>query len=140
MINIDTLQKLVINIRQSQQSKINNPNKYVRQRVTMISIIFKGNCILSIGENNYDRKQYPFKGKNKYKPYNGLHSELDAINKCNKDQLKGSTIAVYGLRRINAPYSTKPCPCCLNAIKDVGIKKIIYWENNQQQIIKVNDL
>jgi tRNA(Arg) A34 adenosine deaminase TadA len=140
MINLNTITKILQNSQLANQNKIEHPSKYVRQRVTMISIIFKGNSILAIGENNYDRKQYPFKWKNKYKSYSGLHSELDAINKCNKHQLKGATIAIYGLRRINMVTSTFPCASCLNAIKDVGIKKIIYWKDNVQHNVNVTEL
>jgi tRNA(Arg) A34 adenosine deaminase TadA len=138
-LNINKLNQLVINIRNERDNHTNS-NKYTKQRITMISMIVKGGNILAIGENDYDRKSYPFKTVNRYKSYNGLHSELAAINQCTAEQLKGSTIVVYGLRRVNAPYSTKPCPSCINAIKAVGIKKIVYYENGIQITAKVNTL
>jgi deoxycytidylate deaminase len=105
-------------------------NRRVNQRITMIAIIQKGGKILSIGINNYFRLCYKFKEKNKYGRYQGLHAELDAIKKCTKEQLKGSTMIIYGQTiQGNFPKSTRPCEACYRAIVLTKIKKIIYYEN-----------
>jgi deoxycytidylate deaminase len=112
-----------------------NKNRKSDQRLTMIAIIKKGGNIISIGINDYFRLAYPFKDVNNYSKYSGLHAELDAINKCTKEQLKGSTIIVYGLSRTGKlPLSSRPCKSCYNAIKSVGIKKMIYYNKEGKEI------
>jgi deoxycytidylate deaminase len=138
MIHHNQIHKLTVKRRN--RKKCYNPSYFKIHRVTMISIILKGGSILAIGENDYERKSYAFKNKNGYKQYQGLHSELAAINKCTKEQLKGSTIIIYGLGGEQVPYSTKPCEHCLHAIKDVGIKTIIYYEHGEQKKLRVSSL
>jgi len=104
-------------------------SKQIDQRVTMLAIITKNGRTLSIGHNNKNRLAFPFKKINGYSSLSGIHAELDAIRKCFKSQLKGATITVIGIntRSWNQVLS-KPCEYCMNAIKEVGIKKIIYFD------------
>jgi tRNA(Arg) A34 adenosine deaminase TadA len=117
-----------------------SPETFKRHRITMIALIIKGGSLLALAENNYQRLSYPFKKRNCYRHTSGLHSELAVINKCTASQLKGSTIVIYGLGGLHPPRSSKPCSACMKAIKSVGIKKIIYFENEIQKKMMVNSL
>jgi len=59
-----------------------------------------------------------------------LHAEMHAILKTqNKDKLKGSTIYVSRIKDDGSIGMARPCPACLNAIIDFGIKNIFYTTN-----------
>jgi deoxycytidylate deaminase len=117
-------------IKEESLNNILENNRKINQRITMVAVIQKGGKILSIGINDYFRLCYKFKDRNQYGEYQGLHAELAAIKKCTKKQLQGSIMSVYGQTvQGNFPKSTRPCCNCLNAIKAVGIRKIVYYEN-----------
>ena len=88
-------------------------------RFQMGAVIIKKGKILSVGNNSY--KTHPKYGSGKY-CY--LHAEGAAIYNAiiNRKDLCGAEIYVY--RRYGR--ISKPCKYCLELIKSVGIKKIIY--------------
>lgn len=112
----------------------NNP---IEQRVQMIAIITKNGRVLSIGHNSKYRLSFPFKKENGYSELSGMHSEMDAIRKVYSSLLKGATITVLGINsRSNNQVMSKPCNACINAIKAVGIKKIIYFGKDGKKYIE----
>lgn len=136
MLNQKRIHDLALNSKN--KIKRRHPEYFDKFRMCMIAIIIKGNSVIATSSSNQDRKTYPFKFQNKYEQRHGYHAELNVINKCTSQQLRGSTIIVYGLTGgNNYPFSTKPCEHCLNAIKNVGIKKIIYFENGEQKKLMV---
>ncbi len=112
-------------------------SKKIDQRVTMISIITKNGRVLSIGHNNKNRLSFPYKTENKYPSLSGIHAEMDSIRKCFKSQLKGATITIIGINtRSWNQVMSKPCEACMNAIKEVGIKRIIYFDKDEKKYIE----
>ena len=112
-------------------------SKQIDQRVTMIAIITKNGRVLSIGHNDKNRLSFPFKHKNGYSDLSGIHAEVDSIRKCFKSQLKGATITVIGINtRSGNMVLSKPCISCMNAIKEVGIKRIIYFDKDGKKYIE----
>lgn len=84
------------------------------------AVIVKKNKVISVGYNK-PHKTHP-RSNTKYKT---IHAELDAILGCEKEDLKGATI--YVLRDASAGVNlAKPCPCCMELIQMVGIKKVVY--------------
>jgi tRNA(Arg) A34 adenosine deaminase TadA len=66
-----------------------------------------------------------------------LHAEIAALVKC-RDQ--GHTIWVGRLLQNGTPALARPCPICLAAIKESGIKVIMYTDNNGNVLaLDVND-
>lgn len=111
----------------------NNP---VEQRVQMLAVITKNGRTLSIGHNNKNRLSFPHKTKNGYSSLSGQHAEMDAIRKVYSSLLKGATITILGINsRSNNQVMSRPCNGCLNAIKAVGIKKIIYFGKDGKKYI-----
>lgn len=82
--------------------------------------------ILSIGTNSYS-KTSPTQAR--FAKLAGqdarvyLHAEIDALTKC-----RGKASMIYVVRGNNAgqPRPAKPCPICAGAIKEMGIKNVIY--------------
>jgi deoxycytidylate deaminase len=107
------------------------------QRIFMVAIIKKGGAVISIGYNNVLRKSYKWKKENSFRPEQGLHAEMDALNKYHSP-LKGATIEVYGSTYNGNPLScTKPCASCRKALLIRGVKKLIYMNNGQLSTEKI---
>lgn len=105
-------------------------------RVCMVAMISKGGNILSTGINKVDRKKFPFKIRNQYPHYAGLHAEMNAINKCTKNQLSNASIIIIGISSAGNLLKSKPCKACMNAIKAVGIKKVTYFDKTGQKFVE----
>ena len=82
--------------------------------------------ILSIGTNSYskthtEQARYAKLAGQDARVY--LHAEIDAITKC-----RGKAHTIYVVRVNNAGQTrpAKPCPICAGAIKEIGIKNILY--------------
>lgn len=71
-----------------------------------------------------------------------VHAELHAIFKAEKrnpNMLKGSTLVVYREDREGNIKSSRPCPMCMERIKAVGIKFIVYSTEQGMVTEKVKD-
>lgn len=93
-------------------------------RYKMVAAIFKGNRLISIGWNDFEKSHphYHFNGSQCR-----THAEFSAINRCrHKHDLTGATIMVYGETKIGSQILAKPCKFCENSIRKEGISKIIY--------------
>lgn len=84
------------------------------------AVIVKKGKILSVGFNK-PHKTHP-RSNTLFKT---IHAEFDAILQCDERDLKGATI--YVLRNAKSGlHMAKPCSCCMELIRRVGIKRIIY--------------
>lgn len=103
-----------------------------RQDITA-TIYNKRGQIISIGKNSY-KKTHPLQAF--YAKKVGLpekqycHAEVVAILKCKSLRKRhlAHTIKVTRFTKAGEEAMAKPCPICQIAIKDFGIKKIIYTE------------
>lgn len=59
-------------------------------------------------------------------PPHYLHAEMDALKKLKNIDLKGAEIYVYRTKVDGSPGLARPCAACMKAIKEKGIKKVIY--------------
>ncbi len=84
------------------------------------AVIVKKNRILSVGFNKPE-KTHPRSGN----LFRTTHAELDAILRCPEESLKGSTIFVVR-EAASGLAMAKPCQFCLELIKAVGIKRVVY--------------
>lgn len=89
----------------------------------------KGN-ILSIGVNNITKthpiqKKFAKRSGNIERQY--LHAEIHALIKCNG---RPHTIYVARITTKELTALAKPCAVCSLAIKEAGVKKVVYTDNN----------
>lgn len=59
-----------------------------------------------------------------------IHAEIAALKVCNR-----TDDAVAYIARVNArgkPGMSRPCPKCMQALKEAGIKKIVYTVNTSE--------
>jgi len=88
-----------------------------------------GSCLVSAG-------RFLSGGYNKYHSMNPLareffgyptvHAEMDALNGVSKESIKGSVLYVFRIRRDGSPGMSMPCRRCQNALRNLGIRKVIY--------------
>lgn len=99
--------------------------------------VYQGN-IISVGCNL--SKTHPMqKYYNKFREGDGndhfnpsLHAEINCINSIRHMDIDFSKVKLYVYRiRNDQPYGmARPCPSCMAAIKDIGIKNIYYTTND----------
>lgn len=103
------------------------------RRIKIGAIVVKKNKIISVGVNSY--KTHPVQKRyNKFRfdtvakdTNHTLHAEIQAlVNIPNGTDLNDLTIYIYRESRNGGTAKSRPCPSCMNLIKDIGIKKICY--------------
>lgn len=55
-----------------------------------------------------------------------IHAEIDALNRVKSKNLKGHTMYIYRESLNGDLRMCRPCKGCMQALKDRGIKKIVY--------------
>lgn len=108
-------------------------------RVHIGACVIKKKKVIGIGCNQNKthplQEKYNSKSLNYIKPKAKLHAELDALLKSGHDA-KGGTLYVFRRGRDNIYRMSKPCPACMEMIKDYGIKRIVYTiENGIKEMI-----
>lgn len=97
--------------------------------------VYQGN-IIGIGCNT--NKTHPIqKYYNRYREYSEklpakLHAEINCINQLKNLHINFSKVKLYVYRiRKDQPFGlARPCPSCMAAIKDLGIRNIYYTTND----------
>jgi len=98
---------------------------------TIIAIITDINgSVIAKGVNSYSKTHpvqanYAKKTGNQHKIF--LHAEIAALVKCRKNPYN---IYIFRFDKTGNLSLAKPCPICTLAIKESGVKKIVYTINN----------
>ena len=59
-----------------------------------------------------------------------VHAEIAALRSCGNTSVAGGTIYVARWGKKNKPLMSKPCERCQAALREAGIKKVIYTISN----------
>lgn len=102
-------------------------------RIRIGAVIIKNGDVASVGFNR--KKSHPI--QKKYNVHRGchdetrnyIHAEMSAIVKAKNIDLTGSTIYISRNTVSGDIAMCRPCPACMKAIIDRGIKKIFYTSN-----------
>lgn len=89
------------------------------------AVIVKSGSVISTGVNKWRNKTVNPPTTAGYNPDLSYHAEVDAINHANTD-LTGATIYIARLNKNGEERMSRPCPRCAEAIKEAGIRKIVY--------------
>ena len=95
------------------------------------AVLFKGNKIFVDGRNSI-RCCKNLKKKN----WNSVHAEQHAILNMGEENCKGLSLLVIRLNLSNNIRLAKPCEMCEDFIRQVGIKRV-YYSNNDGTISKM---
>ena len=102
-------------------------SKFLRARVG--AVVVKGNRVLAVGHNRIGFSRYL-----PTRPYpESVHAEQQAILELLKsrrqDELIGATIYVSRIGANNNVRLARPCKCCDDLIRAVGISKVVFTTN-----------
>lgn len=114
--------------------RIATVSDYHKTHIVCIAI-YQGN-VIGVGCNC--NKTHPMQKRyNKYRnlkgsPIQKLHAEISCINSIKHLDINFSRVKLYIYRiRKDRPFGlSRPCPSCMSAIKDLGIKDIYYTTND----------
>lgn len=102
-------------------------SKPVNARQHLSAIIYdKRGRVISVGVNSYI-KTHPIQARHaklvgeEHKVF--LHAEIHAISRC-KTLEQAHKIVVIRWNKKGEPMYARPCPICMSAIKEAGIKEI----------------
>jgi len=90
------------------------------------AVIVKSNRVLSVGINKF-RNHPDIIPESMIKKSCSTHAEIDALKKINYDA-KNATIYVARVNNNGQPMLSRPCNNCYIAIKDAGVKNIVYTD------------
>ena len=90
------------------------------QRYKFGCILVKKNRIISTG---YNQLKTDPKSPHEYKM---LHAEIHCLLRAPKNRIMGSPLFIYMEKPNGKPGMSKPCPCCLEMLKNKGVKDITY--------------
>ena len=74
--------------------------------------------------NNLSRKF--FSNYLGHEVYNSIHAEIMALKNSYKSKIRGATLYVCRIKKNGSLGLSKPCARCMNAIRELGISKIVY--------------
>jgi deoxycytidylate deaminase len=86
------------------------------------SVLWRGGSVIACGYNKRRNDPVFIEDDKHYEC--SVHAEIDAIKRAKKPE--GATIYVARITPAGAQALAKPCCRCQKAIKDAGIKKIVF--------------
>lgn len=87
------------------------------------SVLSKNGRMMSKGFNKYDHMNSLAR---EFFKYSTVHAEIDALFKIERTMIPGCIMYVFRIRKDGSPGSSKPCLRCLNALKSLGVKRVVY--------------
>lgn len=63
-----------------------------------------------------------------------IHAEIAALRACGSTSVKGGTIYVARVNRAGDELMSRPCERCQNALRDAGIRKIVYTISREMDL------
>jgi hypothetical protein len=103
------------------------------ERVSIGAILVLGKEIISVACNEnkshpeqYRLNKFRFNDENSDRCKNGIHAELKCILSCKEDDLSRAKLYVYREDRKGHIANCRPCPACMEKIKETGIRDIYY--------------
>lgn len=92
------------------------------------AVVVRGGRVLGTGCNR-SRNHPSIVSPEHIKTKCSIHAEESAIKDANYD-VRGAILYVARINKNGEDRDSKPCPRCLNLIKESGIKRVIYTTNS----------
>ncbi|MBI2463242.1 MAG: hypothetical protein HYV65_03365 [Candidatus Spechtbacteria bacterium] len=105
------------------RAEARNADSFPR-RIRVGAVITKGNSVLSIACNRMGTSTISVPGRRKSVWYR--HAEVHAIKQADLSVMKGATVWVWREFKNGTPALAKPCEDCMELLKIVGIKRVVY--------------
>ena len=94
------------------------------------AVLVKGSSIRNVAYNKHRHCGFGKRFRDRNEGDATLHAELGAILGVDRSITQGSTIYVVRINREGHPRMSKPCPMCENAMKHVGVKRVVYTDRD----------
>lgn len=112
------------------------------------AVITKDNVIVSTGYNGAPsgmkdclevgectRKELKVPPGERYELCYGIHAEVNAIIRASRDELKGSTIYIWGVDDKDTECFSEPCMMCKRIILNAGIARVVYSDGKNGFVV-----
>ena len=94
------------------------------------AVLVKGSSVRSASCNKHRHCSFGSRFRREGRGDATLHAELGAILGMERSTTQGATIYVARINREGKARISKPCRMCENAMRHVGIKKVVYTNHN----------
>ena len=96
------------------------------------AVLVRGGTVLntSCNKNKYKAWANRFRDSKKQRGHATVHAEIGAILGLDRSITEGATIYVVRVGRDGCLRNSKPCPMCEAAMQFVGVKKVVYSNEN----------
>lgn len=96
------------------------------------AVLVRGGTVLntSCNKNKYKAWANRFRDSKKQRGHATVHAEIGAILGLDRSITEGSTVYVVRVGRDGCLRNSKPCPMCEAAMQFVGVKKVVYSNEN----------
>ena len=90
------------------------------------AVLVKGSSVRSISCNKHRHCSFGSRFLREGRGVATLHAELGAILGVERSTTRGSTVYVARINKDGEARISKPCSMCENAMRHVGVKRVVY--------------
>jgi len=90
------------------------------------AVLVKGSNVVNVSCNKNKFSSFALKFRRRNKDYATVHAELGSVLNVERSNTEGSTVYVVRTNNQDDLRLSKPCNMCEEAMRWVGIKKVIY--------------
>jgi deoxycytidylate deaminase len=94
------------------------------------AVLVRGGTVLNTSCNKNKYKAWANRFRKKQSGHATVHAEIGAILGLDRSITEGATIYVVRVGRDGCLRNSKPCPMCEAAMQFVGVKKVVYSNEN----------
>ena len=94
------------------------------------AVLVKGSSIRNMACNKHRHCHFGKRFREANTGNATLHAELGVILGMDRSVTQGATVYVARVNKEGVARMSKPCPMCENAMRHVGIKRVIYTDRN----------
>lgn len=111
----------------AKQIAINTATKSTHHKWHLGAVVWRGGSVIATGYNTPKNSPETIEDHKYFKC--SIHAEIAALRKAGNT--KGARLYVARITKNGSPACAKPCPRCLNQIKQHGIKEVHYTDNEK---------
>jgi deoxycytidylate deaminase len=94
------------------------------------AVLVKGGTVINTSCNKNKYKAWAGRFRKSQKGYATVHAEIGAILGLDRSITEGATVYVVRVGKCGSLRNSKPCQMCEAAMQYVGIKKVVYSNEN----------
>ena len=96
------------------------------------AVLVKGNKVRNVSFNKDNYCSFGHRFRKEQEGHATLHAELGVVLGLDRNITDGATIYVARIGKADDYRLSKPCAMCHEAMKHVGIKRVVYTINNKK--------